>query len=133
MGAYKTVRQRLCIARALVVNPKVLIADEAVSALDVSIQREVLKLINDIRDRLGLTVIFITHDLRVAAQICDEVLVMKHGEVVERGGVGRIFTAPQHEYTKALIAAQPGEGWEIPDMAEFAKQALSGGRKAVEI
>ena len=103
------------------------------SALDVSIQREVLKLINDIRDRLGLTVIFITHDLRVAAQICNEVLVMKHGEVVERGGVGRIFTNPQHEYTKALIAAQPGQGWEIPDMAEFAPQTLSGGHKVAEI
>ncbi|HAR53888.1 MAG TPA: microcin ABC transporter ATP-binding protein, partial [Roseovarius nubinhibens] len=112
-------RQRLCIARALVVNPKVLIADEAVSALDVSIQREVLKLINDIRDRLGLTVIFITHDLRVAAQVCDEVLVMKHGEVVERGGVSQIFNAPQNDYTKALIAAQPGQAWEIPEMAEF--------------
>ncbi|WP_372799889.1 ABC transporter ATP-binding protein [Paracoccus seriniphilus] len=115
-------RQRLCIARALVVNPKVLIADEAVSALDVSIQREVLKLINDIRDRLGLTVIFITHDLRVAAQVCDEVLVMKHGEVVERGGVGQIFKAPQHDYTRALLAAQPGQDWVIPDMAEFSEK-----------
>ncbi len=125
-------RQRLCIARALVVNPKVLIADEAVSALDVSIQREVLKLINDIRDRLGLTVIFITHDLRVAAQICDEVLVMKHGEVVERGGVGQIFTAPQHDYTKALIAAQPGQEWEIPEMAEFAQPVPVARQRAVE-
>ncbi len=115
-------RQRLCIARALVVKPKVLIADEAVSALDVSIQREVLKLINDIRDQMGLTVIFITHDLRVAAQICDDVIVMKHGEVVERGNVSQIFNAPQHEYTKALIAAQPGQGWEIPSFPEFAPQ-----------
>ncbi|MEP3332385.1 ABC transporter ATP-binding protein [Sedimentitalea sp.] len=122
-------RQRLCIARALVVNPKVLIADEAVSALDVSIQREVLKLINDIRDRLGLTVIFITHDLRVAAQVCDEVLVMKHGEVVERGGVSRIFNQPQNDYTKALIAAQPGQGWEIPEMEEFASQELDDDEK----
>ncbi|WP_420327736.1 ABC transporter ATP-binding protein [Mameliella sp.] len=116
-------RQRLCIARALVVKPKVLIADEAVSALDVSIQREVLKLINDIRDRMGLTVIFITHDLRVAAQVCDEVLVMKHGEVVESGGVSRIFNAPEHEYTRALIAAQPGQDWEIPEMAEYSGDA----------
>ena len=107
-------RQRLCIARALAVNPKVLIADEAVSALDVSIQREVLKLINDIRDRLGLTVIFITHDLRVAAQICDEILVMQEGKVVERGGVGQMFSSPSHEYTRSLLAAQPGQDWEIP-------------------
>jgi peptide/nickel transport system ATP-binding protein len=107
-------RQRLCIARALVVQPKVLIADEAVSALDVSIQREVLQLINDIRDSLGLTVIFITHDLRVAAQVCNEVLVMKQGEVVERGKVLQIFNNPQHEYTKALLGAQPGQAWQIP-------------------
>jgi peptide/nickel transport system ATP-binding protein len=107
-------RQRLCIARALVVQPKVLIADEAVSALDVSIQREVLHLLNDIRDRLGLTVIFITHDLRVAAQICDEVLVMQYGSVVERGGVSQIFNAPTHDYTKALLSAQPGQNWDIP-------------------
>ncbi|MGJ8609564.1 MAG: ABC transporter ATP-binding protein [Octadecabacter sp.] len=107
-------RQRLCIARALVVQPKVLIADEAVSALDVSIQREVLQLINDIRDRLGLTVIFITHDLRVAAQVCNEVLVMKHGAVVERGDVAQIFNNPRHEYTQALLKAQPGQAWTIP-------------------
>lgn len=107
-------RQRLCIARALVVQPKVLIADEAVSALDVSIQREVLQLLNDIRDRLGLTVIFITHDLRVAAQVCNEVLVMQYGEVVERGGVAQIFNAPQHPYTQALLKAQPGQAWAIP-------------------
>ena len=111
-------RQRLCIARALAVNPKVLIADEAVSALDVSIQREVLKLINDIRDRLGLTVIFITHDLRVAAQICDDILVMQEGKVVERGGVEQIFGAPSHEYTRSLLAAQPGQDWDIPTFDE---------------
>jgi peptide/nickel transport system ATP-binding protein len=107
-------RQRLCIARALAVDPKVLVADEAVSALDVSIQREVLKLINDIRDRLGLTVIFITHDLRVAAQICDDVIVMQYGKVVERGGVGQILGSPSHEYTRSLLAAQPGQNWDIP-------------------
>ncbi len=111
-------RQRLCIARALVVQPKVLIADEAVSALDVSIQREVLRLIGDIRDRLGLTVIFITHDLRVAAQVCDDVIVMQKGQIVERGKVGQIFNAPTSGYTKSLIAAQPGQNWDIPDFAE---------------
>ena len=111
-------RQRLCIVRALVVNPKVLIADEVVSALDVSIQREVLKLINDIRDRLGLTVIFITHDLRVAAQVCDDVIVMQQGQVVERGGVTQICNAPVHAYTKSLLAAQPGQSWDIPTFDE---------------
>ncbi|MCL4107983.1 UNVERIFIED_CONTAM: hypothetical protein GTU68_017011 [Idotea baltica] len=111
-------RQRLCIARALVVQPKVLIADEAVSALDVSIQREVLRMLNDIRDRLGLTVIFITHDLRVAAQICDDVIVMKKGEIIERGSVGQIFNSPESDYTKALLAAQPGQSWDIPNFAE---------------
>ncbi len=107
-------RQRLCIARALAVEPKVLIADEAVSALDVSIQREVLNLINDIRDQFGLTVVFITHDLRVAAQVCDNVIVMKEGEVVERGNVDQIFNTPRHEYTRSLLAAQPGQAWDIP-------------------
>ena len=95
-----------------------LIADEAVSALDVSIQREVLRLINGIRDRLGLTVIFITHDLRVAAQVCDDVIVMQKGEIVERGDVGRIFEAPSHDYTKSLLAAQPGQDWTIPTFEE---------------
>lgn len=111
-------RQRLCIARALVTNPKVLIADEAVSALDVSIQHEVLKLLKDIRDRLGLTVIFITHDLRVAAKVCDDVIVMQYGQVVERGNVNQIFDAPTHDYTRALIAAQPGQEWNMPSFEE---------------
>lgn len=91
-----------------------LIADEAVSALDVSIQKQVLKLINDIRDAFGLTVVFITHDLRVAAQVSDTIIVMQNGEVVERGLVADIFERPQHAYTQSLLAAQPGLDWDIP-------------------
>lgn len=110
-------RQRICIARALMVEPKILIADEAVSALDVSVQKEVLKLLNEIRDRMGLTVLFITHDLRVAAQVCDTLIVMQQGDVVERGTVEEVFGAPSHPYTKMLLDAQPGKHWNVPDVS----------------
>ena len=112
-------RQRICIARALMVEPEVLIADEAVSALDVSVQKEVLKLLNEIRDRMGLTVLFITHDLRVAAQICDNLVVMQNGEIVERGTVNAVFGSPAHAYTKKLLSAQPGQNWVVPDISKL--------------
>jgi peptide/nickel transport system ATP-binding protein len=101
-------RQRICIARALAMEPELLIADEAVSALDVSLQAQVLRLLDNIRKRLGLTMLFITHDLRVAAQVCDTIAVMQHGKVVEYGDVARIFAQPQDDYTRALINAAPG-------------------------
>jgi peptide/nickel transport system ATP-binding protein len=101
-------RQRICIARALTVEPDVLIADEAVSALDVSVQAQVLELLDDIRERYDLAMLFITHDLRVAAQICDRLIVMKKGVVVEQGVTAQVYADPQHEYTRLLLDAAPG-------------------------
>jgi peptide/nickel transport system ATP-binding protein len=101
-------RQRICIARALAMEPTILIADEAVSALDVSVQAQVLDLLDDVRRRFDLAMLFITHDLRVAAQVCDRVMVMNKGEVVETGPTAAVYANPQHAYTRALLAAAPG-------------------------
>jgi peptide/nickel transport system ATP-binding protein len=116
-------RQRICIARALAMEPDILIADEAVSALDVSVQAQVLELLDEVRRRFELAMLFITHDLRVAAQVCDRIAVMQGGKVVETGGTAEVFRAPQHPYTRALFEAAPGRGHTFGRLDEAAPQA----------
>ena len=118
-------RQRICIARALVMEPDVLVCDEAVSALDVSVQAQVLELLEDVRQRVGVGVLFITHDLRVAAQICDSIMVMKNGRVVEAGPVQQVLGAPEQAYTRALIDAAPGRHWDFQNFRPVAETAAA--------
>ncbi|MEN3380259.1 MAG: peptide/nickel transport system ATP-binding protein ddpF [Hyphomicrobiales bacterium] len=106
-------RQRICIARALAMEPELLVADEPVSALDVSVQAQVLSLIDDVRKRFNLAVLFITHDLRVAAQVCDRIAVMHRGEVVEEGPTTTVFGSPAHAYTRALLDSAPGRDFDF--------------------
>ena len=101
-------RQRLAIARALACKPKVLVADEAVSALDVSVQAQILALLREIQAQLGLGLLFITHDLRVAAQLCDRIIVMHQGRIVEQGKIADVYANPSQDYTRQLLAAAPG-------------------------
>lgn len=117
-------RQRIGIARALALEPKVIVADEPVSALDVSVQAQVLKLLADLRDKMDLSLLFVTHDLRVAAQLCDRVIVMQSGEIVETGLTAEVFADPKHLYTQNLLASIPGRDW-VPPTFEPVKEGAA--------
>ena len=112
-------RQRISIARALAMQPKLLIADEAVSALDVSVQAQVLALLREIRAEFGLSMLFITHDLRVASGLCDRIVVMQSGKIVETGAAASVCGSPRETYTRELVAAIPGKRrlFSIPSLA----------------
>lgn len=118
-------RQRICIARALVMEPDVLVADEAVSALDVSVQAQVLALLEEVRQRVGIGVLFITHDLRMAAHICDTIVVMQNGRIVEAGAAEQVLAHPQQAYTQALIDAAPGRDWDFQNFRPAAHSAAA--------
>lgn len=100
-------RQRLCIARSLMVKPKILLCDEVTSALDVSVQAQILHLLDDLRNDLGLSIVFISHDMQVVRALSDEVLVMYFGKVVESGCADQVLSNPQNDYTKKLLACVP--------------------------
>ncbi|MEM1312960.1 MAG: ABC transporter ATP-binding protein [Pseudomonadota bacterium] len=120
-------RQRIGVARALAMEPDVVIADESVSALDLSVQKQVLRLMNDLQKRLNVAIIFITHDLRVAAQISDYITVMEKGVMVEIGTAKQVFENPRHPYTRKLLDAAPGKGWHPPRLTPEEADRIAAG------
>ncbi len=119
-------RQRIAIARALMMDPEVIVADEAVSALDVSVQAQVLDLLMSLQAKFGLAILFITHDLRVAARLCDDVLVMRRGVAVESGPAERVLTRPADDYTRRLLDAAPGRSLDHAARLRAAEAATPG-------
>ncbi|RFB81282.1 ATP-binding cassette domain-containing protein [Methylovirgula sp. 4M-Z18] len=111
-------RQRIAIARALVTKPKLIVADEPLSALDVSVQAQVLNLMRDLQQNFGITYLFISHDLAVVEHLCDEVAVIQHGTIVERGNPQDLFANPHHAYTRELVNS-------VPKMDGFGRKSLS--------
>ncbi|WP_433359566.1 ABC transporter ATP-binding protein [Streptosporangium sp. CA-115845] len=118
-------RQRVAIARALAVEPSILILDEAVAALDVCVQAQILNLLADLREQTGTAYLFITHDLGVVSQAADHLIVMRHGQIVERGRTEQVLTEPRHPYTRLLLDSVPRPGWR-PESIARARRDLPG-------